>query len=281
MVLNRIKSYAKLNLALNIIGKTSHLHKIETVVMFASLHDEIQIKKIKAKKHTILFTGKFSNNINKKNTVSKLLEILEKKNLLKDKKFKIKVNKRIPNQAGLGGGSMNAASILNYFVKKKIIKISKKEVITISKMVSSDVMLGLKSANCILSKKNEITYFTNCKKIHILIVKPNFGCSTRDIYSKVKGFIKPQFDKPNKRIFNMGYLKKLNNSLEPIVLSNYKILRKIKSFLENLPTTEFVRITGSGSAIVAYFQSKEKCDKAKNQFNKNYKNYWCIASKTI
>ena len=49
MVLNRIKSYAKLNLALNIIGKTSHLHKIETVVMFASLHDEIQIKKIKAK----------------------------------------------------------------------------------------------------------------------------------------------------------------------------------------------------------------------------------------
>ena len=40
-------------------------------------------------------------------------------------------------------------------------------------------------------------------------------------------------------------------------------------------------MTGSGSAMVAYFQSKERCDNAKKQFNKKYKNYWCIASKTI
>ena len=43
----KIKSYAKLNLALNITGKTSSLHKIETIVAFASLHDEIFISKIK------------------------------------------------------------------------------------------------------------------------------------------------------------------------------------------------------------------------------------------
>ena len=40
-------------------------------------------------------------------------------------------------------------------------------------------------------------------------------------------------------------------------------------------------MTGSGSALVAYFISKERCDNAKKQFNKTYKNYWCIASKTI
>ena len=43
----KIKSYAKLNLALNIIGKGSSLHKIETIVAFVSLHDQILIKKIK------------------------------------------------------------------------------------------------------------------------------------------------------------------------------------------------------------------------------------------
>ena len=85
----KIKSYAKLNLALNITGKTSSLHKIESIVAFNSLHDEIFIKKIKSKSHNIMFTGRFSKNINRKNTVSKLLEILEKKELLKNLKFKV------------------------------------------------------------------------------------------------------------------------------------------------------------------------------------------------
>ena len=115
----RIKSYAKLNLALNITGKTSSLHNIESVIVFVDLHDVISIKRLKSNKHDVSFIGKFSQNINKKNTVSKLLEILEKRNLLKSRKFQIKINKQIPNKAGLGGGSMNAANILRYFIKKK------------------------------------------------------------------------------------------------------------------------------------------------------------------
>ena len=111
-----IKSHAKLNLALNITGKNSSIHKIESIVAFVSLHDKIFIKNIKSKSHKILFTGKFSQNITKNNTVSKLLNILEKKKLLKNKKFKIKINKQIPNKAGLGGGSMNASNILRYFL---------------------------------------------------------------------------------------------------------------------------------------------------------------------
>ena len=47
----KIKSHAKLNLALNIVGKTSTLHKIESIVAFASLHDEIFISKIKSKSY--------------------------------------------------------------------------------------------------------------------------------------------------------------------------------------------------------------------------------------
>ena len=277
----KIKSYAKLNLALNITGKLSTLHKIESIIAFVDLHDLIMIKKIKSNKHQISFSGKFSKNISKDNTVSKLLEILEKKNLLINSKFKIKINKRIPSKAGLGGGSMNAANVLNYLFKKKIIKTNKKEIIKISKQIGSDVMLGLNSTNSILNSKNEIKSFNNCKTIHTLIVKPNFGCSTREIYSKVRKFNKPRFSQPSKKMFNLNFLKKLNNSLEPIVFSKYAKLRKIKLYLENLSQPIFVRMTGSGSALVAYFQSKERCDKAKKQFNKKYKNYWCIASKTI
>ena len=277
----KIKSYAKLNLALNITGKASSLHKIESIVAFVLLHDEIFIKKIQSKSHKILFFGKFSQNIGRNNTISKLLKILEKKKFLKDKKFKIRINKKIPSRAGLGGGSMNAANVLNFFIKRKIIKMKENEIIKISKLIGSDVILGLNSTNSIMNEKNEIKRFSNYKKIHVLIVKPNFGCSTKDIYSNVRKFNKPKFNKPKKKMFNLNYLKKMSNSLEPIAFSKYSKLRTIKLFLENSSAPIFVRMTGSGSAIVAYFQSKEECYKAKKKFDRKYKNYWCMTSKTI
>ena len=276
-----IRSYAKINLALNVIKKISNFHKIESIVSFISLHDEILIKKIKSKNHIISFTGKFSKNIGKINTVSNLLNILDNKKLLKNNKFKIKIKKNIPVQAGLGGGSMNAASILNYFIKKKIIKTNQRQIESICKLVGSDVLLGLNLTNTIINYKNEIKRFNNKQKIYTLIIKPTIGCSTKRVYAKVRKFDKPKFTKPNKQMFNLQFLKKMTNSLEPIVFSMHRKLKSIKFFLERYTCAEFVRMTGSGSAIVAYFYSKENCDKAKRHFNKKYKNYWCISSKTI
>ena len=119
MVYSKVKSYAKINLCLNITGKSHYLHKIESIISFIELHDLISIKTTKSKKHSIFFYGKFSKNINQNNTVSLLLKILDKKRLLNNKKFKIKINKRIPCKAGLGGGSMNAANVLKFLIKKK------------------------------------------------------------------------------------------------------------------------------------------------------------------
>ena len=118
-MVSKIKSYAKLNLALNITGKNSFLHKIESLICFSDLHDVISINQHNEKKHHISFYGKFSKNIGKKNTIQKLFQILDKHNLLNNKKFKIRIKKLIPQEAGLGGGSMNAASILNFLIKKK------------------------------------------------------------------------------------------------------------------------------------------------------------------
>ena len=81
MKFSKIKSHAKINLSLNVVGKKLSLHKIETIVAFIELHDKIMIKDIKSNKHKILFTGKFSKKIGKKNTISKLLKILDKKKL--------------------------------------------------------------------------------------------------------------------------------------------------------------------------------------------------------
>ena len=176
---------------------------------------------------------------------------------------------------------MNAASVLKFLIKKKIINVTKKEIPEISRLVGSDVILGLNQKSAILNSKNQIQYFKNITKFHTLIVKPNFGCSTRDIYSKVKKFNKIKLNQPKKKMFNFDYLKKMNNDLETISFSKYPKLKKIKSYLENSLNPVFVRMTGSGSALVAYFQTKKRCELAKKRFNKEYKNYWCIASKTI
>lgn len=276
-----IKSYAKINMALNVVGKSSSLHKIESIVSFLDLHDNILIKNINKKKHKIKFIGKFSKNIYKNNTVSKLFEILDKKNLLNKKKFEVIINKNIPTKAGLGGGSMNAASILKFFIKKKIVKISNKEIKNITNFVGSDVILGLYSKNLVLKANNEIKEFSKQRCFHTLIVKPNFGCSTREIYSKVKHINKPKFYSPKKYMLKTKFLKKMNNSLEFIALRKYPRLIKIKLFLENLTKVEFVRMTGSGSAIIAYFLSKEMCKKAEKKVSKIFNNCWCKIAKTI
>ena len=281
MSINKIKSFAKINLALNVTGKLKLLHKIESIISFISLSDLIFIKKIKGLSHQISFYGNFSKNIDTNNTVVKLFKILDEKKLLKDKKFQIKIKKNIPQKAGLGGGSMNAASILKILLKKKIIKASQKKIKDISNAIGSDVILGINHSSAILKSDNVIKRFSNCPKFYTLLVRPNFGCSTKEIYSRVKKITKSKFTNPKRSMFKYGYLFKQANALETVAFSRYPRLKKIKSFLENLNQPLFVRMTGSGSVIVAYYQSKKDCELAKVQFKRKFENYWCNTSKTI
>ena len=276
----KIKSNAKINLSLNVVGKSRKLHKIESLIAFIELHDLILIKRIRAKNHRIVFNGKFSKNISSSNTISKLLKLLERKKLIHQKYF-IKVTKNIPQKSGLGGGSMNAANILRYFIRRKIIKSNTKQISKIAEYVGSDVILGLDSTNSILNSKKKIKRYRNCRKLFTLVVKPTFGCSTKEIYSCVKKFDKVKFYNPQKKMFNFNYLKKANNSLEKIATKKYPTLIKVKTYLRNLEKPIFVRMSGSGSAFIAYYASKRQCDIAQKQFNKDHKKYWCISSKTI
>ena len=79
----------------------------------------------------------------------------------------------------------------------------------------------------------------------------------------------------------MEFLKNVRNDLEPIALYKYPKLKTLKNYLEKLSQIEFVRMTGSGSAIIAYFKSSKKCKDAEKKVKKKFKNYWCKTSKTI
>ena len=281
MKIYKVKSFAKINLVLHVTGKLKKLHKIESIIKFIQLHDLITIKIAKGSNHKISFNGHFSKNIKKDNTVDNLFKILDDKNLLNNKKFQIKVKKNIPQEAGLGGGSMNAATILNFLIEKKFIRIKQKKILQITNLIGSDVILGINPTSAILSSNGAVKRFLKTSSFYTLLVRPNFGCSTKKIYSGVKKFSKPVLNNPNKNMLNLRLLLKYENALEKIAFSKYQNLEKLKLFLEKLNQPLFVRMTGSGSVLVAYYQRKRDCELAKVKFKRKFRNYWCNTSKTI
>ena len=278
---DKIKSYAKINLSLGVLKKFKNgFHQIESIVSFINYYDHIKIKRIKKKNHRVFFNGKFSKNIKKKNTVTNLLNHLDKLNLLKNHKYLIKIKKNIPQESGLGGGSVNASTLLNYFVKKNKINLNKKKIYKIASKIGSDVILGLEKKNSILLGNGKLIRSNSKIRLYVLIIKPNFGCSTKLIYKKIKIYSKP-FLRKDSKVLSIKKLINLKNDLEVVTFQKYPALDKIKKTMQSLSNVIFVRMSGSGSSIVAYFNSKKASLIAAKILKKKYKNYWCILSKTI
>ena len=141
--------------------------------------------------------------------------------------------------------------------------------------------MGLEKKNSILLQNGKIVRLNNKLNFHVLITKPKFGCSTEYIFSKVRNFSKPMYFKGNKSLFKTSNLIRSNNDLENIVFKKYSKIKNLKHFLSNLPNVVFTRMTGTGSAVVAYFKSKKAAKNAAKIFKNKYKGYWYIISKTI
>ena len=171
---------------------------------------------------------------------------------------------------------MNAASILKYLVDKKKININIKHLKSLSKKIGSDVIVGMYNKPIIFSK-DEVIRLKKKINLYLVILKPNFGCSTKKIYSKVKKYSKPLKNIKNK-LNNLGSLK---NDLQDIVIKKYPELKKPIEFLENQPGINFVKMTGSGSCFVAYSKSRNSIINSFKKFRKNYPKYWSVLSKTI
>ena len=276
-----LKSFSKINLSLSVNKRLKKigLHDIQSYFCLINLYDQIKIKKIKGQKDKVKFQGKFSKLIKKKNSITNILTILREKNVISNY-YSVLINKKIPVFAGLGGGTSNAVYLVKYLTRGKI---SKDLLRILDKKIGSDLKLFFYEQGFLESLK-KINNFRRKYNLYFLLIYPNIKCSTHYIYSRVKkNSLKSQFKFNNissKSRF-IEFLINQNNDLQLVVEKKYPA---IKTLIEEIGKKEgcyFSRMTGSGSALVAYFESKEGCDNAQKQFNKKYKNYWCIASKTI
>ena len=283
----KIKSYCKINLSLKVLKKlNSGYHNIISLITFCDLHDVISISRIRNLKDEISFSGKFKKGINKKsNTITKVLNLLRSIKLLENQAFKINVRKNIPHGSGLGGGSSNAADLLNYFNSKMRLKLNKNEIKKLAGQIGFDVPVNLEKRNTFLTgKKDEILRLSQKFKLNLLIVYPNLICSTKKIYERNRkiNLSKAQsifYIKNNKKLINL--LKNENNDLEKTVIKIYPKVKKIIDYIKSQKGCYFSRITGSGSACIGIFSNMKNAIYAQKLIKLKYPKYWCTVSKTI
>ena len=287
MINIKIKSYCKINLSLKILRKlNSGYHNIISLVTFCDLYDVISISRIRELKDEISFSGKFKRGINKKsNTITKVLNLLRSNKLLKNQAFKINIQKNIPHGSGLGGGSSNAANLLNYFNLKMKLKLSKNKIRKLADQIGFDVSINLEKRNAFLTgKRGKILRLNQKFKLNLLIVYPNLICSTKKIYERNRkiNLSKPQsffYIKDNKKLIN--FLKNENNDLEKTVIKIYPKIKKIIDYIKSQKGCHFSRITGSGSACIGIFSNMRHAIYVQKLIKLKYPKYWCAVSKTI
>ena len=283
----KIKSYCKINLFLKVLKKLNNgYHNIVSLITFCKLHDVISISKINDSRDKISFSGRFRRGINNKsNTITRLLNLLRKNRFLLNQTFKINIEKNIPHGSGLGGGSSNAADLLNYLNLKMKLKINKNKINKIARQIGFDVPISLEKKNTFLvGKKDKMLRFNRKFKLNLLIIYPNVICSTKKIYqrNKTKNTQKAPY------IFNIKNNKKLisflvneTNDLEKIVITLYPKIGEIIDDIQSQNGCYFSRITGSGSACIGAFSNMRNAIYAQKLIKLKYPKYWCVVSKTI
>ena len=284
---SEIKSYCKINLSLRVLKKLNNgYHNIMSLITFCDLHDIISISKIGNLKDKISFSGKFKKGINnKKNTITKVLALLRRNQLIENQAFKINVQKNIPHGSGLGGGSSNAAYLLNYFNSKMRLQLNKKKIKKLASQIGFDVPINLERRNTFLTgKRGEILRLKQKFRLNLLIVYPNLICSTKKIYKRNKKISLSKlpslsYIKDNKKLINL--LKNENNDLEKAVVKIYPKVKKIIDYIKSQKGCYFSRITGSGSACIGIFSNMKNVIYAQKLIKLKYPKYWCVVSKTI
>jgi len=270
-------SFAKINLCLNITGKREDgFHLLDMVMVPVSLHDSILVKEL-ANNDNFVTIDDFNFGQSGDNIISKGIESLAEKYGFTTK-FRVDVHKVIPMQAGLGGGSSNAAYSLKAVNKLLKLNASEQDLLDISKKIGCDVPFFINPKPYRVQGTGEILKPINIKNdYHVLIVKPMLGCSTKEIYDaydalevkekqgNVDDVIKALETGDDELLANSMF-----NVLEFPAMQKVPEILKIKQELKEKYGFKIVLMSGSGSAVFALSHDLKAIKKAANKLEDMY-----------
>ena len=207
------KSYAKVNIFLKISDKREEYHElVSRFVRVHSLFDTISV--VKSSRKAFCIIGNFSCNM-ETNAVYKAYKLLEKYDGVEDffKNYSVEVNKNIPEFAGLGGGSSNAATFLLMTNKYCNLNLSKDELSKIAIKIGADVpffVYEYDSAN--VTGIGEIVEKFDEEMLNIDTITPNIKCNTGEIFKVFRENFYKQISKNEAdKLFKMKSIEILNN----------------------------------------------------------------------
>ena len=247
-----IKSYAKVNIFLKIVGLRGSYHEINSrFMLLPNLYDTLSFKSHKCDKFTI--EGNFGCET-KSNTIYKVYTLLKKEYPQVEEFFKINkvvVEKNIPEFAGLGGGSSNGAAFLNLINRVLNLNISHDKLAGIGSKVGSDIpffIYGYKSAN--VSGVGEVVKEFEEDLIEIETFTPSqIKPSTKDVYDTYREFFIDSMDKElSKKLMNLSSHDILttyqSNTLNDLLSPCLKLYPLLKDYMK-----DGYFLSGSGSTV--------------------------------
>ena len=274
----KINSFAaaKVNLALHVRGlKSNGYHELHSLVTFANIGDIIEVRPSNELKLTI--EGPFAGNVPKD---TDNIVIKAAKFLLPDGKAHINLIKNLPVEAGLGGGSADAAATLRSLSKLWNIPIPKTP-----EVLGADVPICLLKETAIVKGIGEkITPVSIPSNLHIVLIKPNIGLSTAKVFNNLK-------NKHNEKMCTFkgtdsieefaNYLNKLRNDLLQTSITIVPLLRDIINFLNVQNGNYYTQMSGSGTTCFGLFGDEVSAMRALSQAKIKFPNRLCMMVKLI
>lgn len=269
----KIKSNAKINLSLKVIGKemsligTGCLHYIESVMVPINIYDYIEINE-SATDEIIGMDIPMESNLMYK----ALCKVRDKFKIKKC--VKIIIDKRIPVFAGLGGGSGNAASIILALNEMWGLSMTPEEMMNLGKSVGSDVSFFIMNRpSFVYGTGDKISLIKNFEKIKGILVFDGDKSSTKEVYDNIDEF---PFSRPidkdelNDIVSNKINIKCVNDLEKGLNLSMIKKINQIKRDLE-LCGAKTSLMSGSGGSVFGIFEDEENKNDSYKKLKNKYK----------
>nr|WP_293993971.1 4-(cytidine 5'-diphospho)-2-C-methyl-D-erythritol kinase [uncultured Fusobacterium sp.] len=256
---------AKINLGLNVYKKDeSGYHELDTIMLPIDLKDELDILIFERIGNLKIVCSDENIPIDEKNILYKTYKLFFKKIKKENLEINVNLKKNIPSEAGLGGGSSDAAFFLKVLNEYYDDYFNIEDLKKIAFEIGSDVPFFLENkASRIFGKGEKTNILESILETNLILLKPNFGISTKlayETFDELKEVKYSNLDEIEKGILtNDIYLieKNVENCLEQAVQNNENI-RILKSSLKAiLPNKKFF-MTGSGSVFFAFISENEK-----------------------
>ena len=274
-----VKSYAKINISLCIKEKRSDgYHELDSIMVPIELHDSLVISPLHNRLDNFVTVDDFSNGLIHYNLASSSISALANRYGFKDH-FRVYIHKVIPMQAGLGGGSSNAAFAMKAVNQMLKLNASDEELIELAAPLGADIPFFIKCqpSRCggIGEKLTPIEIKNN---YFVLIVKPQQGCSTKEAFkiADEKPYPQVNMDKVLEALQTGDdemLAQYMGNSLEEAAIKLVPEIQEIKDYLKS-KGLKLVLMSGSGSTVFALSTDKSQLKKVYKELEEQDK--WIV-----